>query len=274
MLELLLRERRFPAREIVPFASERSIGRELEEAWSCADSATRRSRASTSRSSPPAAPPPASGRRALRGRRGGRRQLVALAHGGRSARRRRGQPRGSGEPPRDHRQPELLDHADGRRAQAARGRSRDRAARDQHLPGRLGHRHASCRELLDQSHALLHEREIAPPSEYAHQIASTCSPHAGSFRRGRGSHRRGAQADERDAQDPRRPVDPRQRHLRSRPRGHRALGGGERADTRAALARARPRAAERGTRGHGARQTRQAPATRSQSTPRARTAYT
>lgn len=36
-------------------------------------------------------------------------------------------------------------------------------------------------ELLDQSHALLHEREIAPPTEYAHQIAFNALPHAGSF---------------------------------------------------------------------------------------------
>jgi aspartate-semialdehyde dehydrogenase len=36
-------------------------------------------------------------------------------------------------------------------------------------------------ELLDQSHALLHEREITPPSAYAHQIAFNALPHAGSF---------------------------------------------------------------------------------------------
>jgi aspartate-semialdehyde dehydrogenase len=36
-------------------------------------------------------------------------------------------------------------------------------------------------ELLDQSHALLHEREIEPPASYAHQIAFNALPHAGSF---------------------------------------------------------------------------------------------
>jgi aspartate-semialdehyde dehydrogenase len=36
-------------------------------------------------------------------------------------------------------------------------------------------------ELLEQSHALLHEREIAPPDSYAHQIAFNALPHAGSF---------------------------------------------------------------------------------------------
>jgi aspartate-semialdehyde dehydrogenase len=39
-------------------------------------------------------------------------------------------------------------------------------------------------ELLDQAHALLHDREIAPPSEYAHQIAFNALPHAGSFAAG------------------------------------------------------------------------------------------
>jgi aspartate-semialdehyde dehydrogenase len=39
-------------------------------------------------------------------------------------------------------------------------------------------------ELLDQSHALLHEREIEPPSAYAHRIAFNALPHAGSFAAG------------------------------------------------------------------------------------------
>jgi aspartate-semialdehyde dehydrogenase len=41
--------------------------------------------------------------------------------------------------------------------------------------------HRAVEELLDQSHALLHEREIAPPSAYAHQIAFNALPHAGRF---------------------------------------------------------------------------------------------
>jgi aspartate-semialdehyde dehydrogenase len=36
-------------------------------------------------------------------------------------------------------------------------------------------------ELLDQSQALLNEREIAPPDSYAHQIAFNALPHAGNF---------------------------------------------------------------------------------------------
>jgi aspartate-semialdehyde dehydrogenase len=36
-------------------------------------------------------------------------------------------------------------------------------------------------ELLDQSHALLHEREISSPRQYAHRIAFNALPQAGSF---------------------------------------------------------------------------------------------
>ncbi|HXC46551.1 MAG TPA: aspartate-semialdehyde dehydrogenase [Solirubrobacteraceae bacterium] len=36
-------------------------------------------------------------------------------------------------------------------------------------------------ELLDQAHAILHEREIEAPRAYAHQIAFNALPHAGSF---------------------------------------------------------------------------------------------
>jgi aspartate-semialdehyde dehydrogenase len=39
-------------------------------------------------------------------------------------------------------------------------------------------------ELLDQSHALLHERDIDAPAAYAHQIAFNALPHAGSFAEG------------------------------------------------------------------------------------------
>jgi aspartate-semialdehyde dehydrogenase len=39
-------------------------------------------------------------------------------------------------------------------------------------------------ELLDQSHALLHERAIGEPAAYAHQIAFNALPHAGSFAAG------------------------------------------------------------------------------------------
>jgi len=40
---------------------------------------------------------------------------------------------------------------------------------------------AAVDELLDQSHALLHDQAIEPPSAYAHQIAFNVLPQAGSF---------------------------------------------------------------------------------------------
>ena len=40
---------------------------------------------------------------------------------------------------------------------------------------------AAVDELLDQSHALLHEQDISSPSTYAHQIAFNALPQAGSF---------------------------------------------------------------------------------------------
>jgi len=43
---------------------------------------------------------------------------------------------------------------------------------------------AAVDELLDQSHALLHSSDIQPPSSYAHQIAFNALPHAGSFAEG------------------------------------------------------------------------------------------
>jgi aspartate-semialdehyde dehydrogenase len=39
-------------------------------------------------------------------------------------------------------------------------------------------------ELLEQSHALLHDRQIEPPEAYAHQIAFNALPHAGTFAAG------------------------------------------------------------------------------------------
>jgi aspartate-semialdehyde dehydrogenase len=43
---------------------------------------------------------------------------------------------------------------------------------------------AAVDELLDQSHALLHQADIQPPAAYAHQIAFNALPHAGSFAAG------------------------------------------------------------------------------------------
>ncbi len=133
----LLREREFPAREVVPFASPRSAGRVLEGAARTAGTSPCRAR----RGHHPGLRPRAVLRRRLhlgrvgaalrrRGRRGGG-QLLALAHARRrAAGRRGGQPRRARRASRHRRQPQLLDDADGRRAEAPARRRRDRAARD------------------------------------------------------------------------------------------------------------------------------------------------
>ena len=136
-----LRERAFPAREVVPFASERSAGRTLRR---------RQRRPAAARGHDPGLRPRHLLRRrhhvgrvgaALRGRRlRGRGQLLPLAHGGgRPARRGRGQPARARAPPRADRQPELLDHAADGRAQADPRRRGDRAAHRLHLPVRVRH---------------------------------------------------------------------------------------------------------------------------------------
>ena len=232
----LLRERGFPAREIVPFASERSVGRELEGGlvvqglseesiqgfdlalFSAGGAHLRRVGA------------------AIR-RRGCRRdrQLLALAHArGRAARRQRGQPRGARNAPRDHRQPELLDDADGRRA---RSRCTDEAGIERLVISTYqavsGTGKRAVDELLDQSHALLHEREIAPPDAYAHQIAFNALPHAGSFAAGEDhtdEERKLINETRKILGDPH---DRDHRDLRARARRQRPLRGRQRADARA-----------------------------------------
>ena len=87
-------------------------------------------------------------------------------------------------------------------------------------------------ELLDQSHALLHEREIESPGAYAHQIAFNALPHAGSFADG-DDHT----DEERKLMNETRKIlgDPSirgQRHLRARARRQRPLRGRQRADAR------------------------------------------
>ena len=170
--------------------------------------ATTRSRASTSRCSPPAVERQRGVGAALRRRgRRRRRQLLALAHAGRRAARRvRGQPGGARRPPRDRRQPELHDHADGRGARAAAGRGRHRAARDLDLPGGLGHRQgAPWTSCLAQSRCsrATGGRPPAPPST-PHQIAFNVAPAGRDLQAPATTTRRGAQVHERDAQDPRR----------------------------------------------------------------------
>ena len=209
MLELL-RERSFPASEIVAFASERSVGRELaggltvqglsEESIQGFDLALFSAGGSTS------------GEWAPRFAQAG---AVVVDNSSRwrmserrAAGRQRGQPRRARRPPRDHRQPQLLDHADGRGAEADPRRGRHRAPRDQHLPGRLRHGQARRgRAARPVPRAAARARHRSRPTPTPTRSPSTRCPTPARFARGRGPHRRGAQADQRDAQDPRRPRD-------------------------------------------------------------------
>ena len=188
---------------------------------------------------------------ALRGRgRGGDRQLLALAHERRrAARRQRGQPARRSTPTTG-----IIANPNCSTMQMvvalkpihdAAGIERLVISTYQAVSG-TGRR--AVDELLDQSHALLHEREIAAPEQYAHQIAFNALPHAGSFAPG-DDHT----DEERKLINETRKIlgDPSirdQRHLRARPRRQRALRGRQRADARGALARAGTRAAARGAR--------------------------
>jgi aspartate-semialdehyde dehydrogenase len=179
----LLRERAFPAREIVPFASERSVGRELEgglivqglseESIQSFDIALFSAGASTS------------GEWAPRFAQAG---AVVIDNSSRW--------RMSADVPLvvSEVNPEALDSHRGivanpncstmqmvvalKPLQAEAGIERLVISTYQAVSG-TGKR--AVDELLDQSHALLHERDIEPPDAYAHQIAFNALPHAGSF---------------------------------------------------------------------------------------------
>ena len=180
------------------------------------------------------------GAEAGRGRRGRRRQHQPLAHARRrSSGRRRGQPRCRRGPRRHRRQPELLDHADGRRAQAPLRRGRDRAPGHLHLPGGVGHRQGGDRRAAGpvQGGAQRPRRgrqRLSAPDRVQRAAAG------GQLRGRRRPHRRGAQADRRDAKDSRRRVDPGQRDMRAGACCDRPLGGRQRRDEGAALAGASP----------------------------------
>ena len=258
-----LRKREFPAREIVPFASERSAGRELDGAvvqpLTPGDGQGLRPGAVLGR------------RRALEGvgaalprrRRRRRGQLVGLAHGPRGpARRRRGQPRGARRAPRHRRQPELRGH--GPRAAAARARPglRPGERRVQLLPGRgrrgaEGHRRAR-RPGGDPrpGHRPARHRRLDRAPQGA---AQDPRGHAGLQRRaaarrrgGKRLHRRGDEAQARVAQDPRAARAARLAHVRAGAGDGRALDRGPGHVPGRGRPRGRPARARR-LPGHGAR---------------------
>jgi aspartate-semialdehyde dehydrogenase len=179
----LLREREFPASEIVPFASERSVGRELEgglivqglseESIQGFDIALFSAGGSTSGEWAP--------RFAAAG-------AVVIDNSSRW--------RMAEDVPLvvSEVNPEALDSHRGiianpncstmqmvvalRPLQEAAGIERLVISTYQAVSG-TGRR--AVEELLDQSHALLHEQQISSPQQYAHQIAFNVLPHAGSF---------------------------------------------------------------------------------------------
>jgi len=102
-------------------------------------------------------------------------------------------------------------------------------------------------ELLDQSHALLHDRVLPSPREYAHRIAFNALPHAGSFAAGE-DHT----DEERKLMDETRKIleDPHLRHVRACAHRQRPLRGRQRADARTHRSRACSRAPARSARRH------------------------
>ena len=170
-------------------------------------------------------------------------------------------------PPRPDRQPQLLDDAADGRAGPDPPRGRDRAAGRRHLPVGVGHRPARrSTSSTAQAHASLHGMEMPAPEIYPDHIGFNVIGAAGNVRRRRRPHRRGAQDDVRDAQDPRGRVDRDRGHVRPGAGPGRPLDRGQRPDPRAAQRRSGPRAAGRRARhrarGRAARRCRPRAATR------------
>ena len=104
-------------------------------------------------------------------------------HERRAARRQRGQPRGRRRPSRPRRQPELLDDADGRGAEADPRRGRDRATRRLDLPVGLRDRAARDRGAAGPVGGRPRRRE--PEADvYPHQIAFNVLPQVETFKGG------------------------------------------------------------------------------------------
>ncbi len=182
MLEML-RERNFPASEIVPFASERSVGRELDGGLTVR----------------PLTPETIQGFDIALFSAGGSisgEWAPAFAEAGAVVIDNSSRSRMSDEVPLvvSEVNPEALDNHRGiianpncstmqmvvalKPLQDAAGIERLVITTFQAVSG-SGRR--AVEELLDQSHAVLHDRDIAPPNAYAHQIAFNALPHAGSF---------------------------------------------------------------------------------------------
>ena len=242
----VMRERGFPADEVVPFASERSAGRKIDhgnvdlEVRALSDGSIKDfdlalfSAGSTISED---------WGRALRGGCGGGGQLVLLAdEGRRAAGGRGGEPRGARRPPRDRGQPQLLDDADGGSAQADSRRGGIERLVISTYQSVSGTGQRAVEELRPGARRARGRRAAAalglPPPDRLQRA----SP-GGDVQGGRRLHDRGAQDDGRDAQDPRRAGHRDLGHLRARPGLHGPLGVDQRPDARPAVTGGVPRPA-------------------------------
>ena len=202
MMELL-RERAFPADEIVPFASERSAGTEIDggrpsRRWTTTPTSRDRHRAvlgrrGTSRTWAPRFVE--AGAMVIDNSSAFRKDPTCRWSSPRSTRR-------AQEPPRPHRQPQLLDDAaDGGAGAdpAAVGIERLVVSTYQLVSG-TGKK--AIDELDAQAHANLHGMDMPDARGLSRPDRVQRDRRRRELRRGRRPHRRGAQDDVRDAQDP------------------------------------------------------------------------
>ena len=222
-----LKERGFPAETIVPFASERSEGRELDgvpcrvlsdESIQGFDIALfSRGRDDLARV----------GAEVRRRRRGRRRQLERLPPRPRDpARGLRGQPGRARGPPRPDREPELLDDAADGRAEADPRRGRHRPPDRLDLPVGLRHRRQGGQGARGPDPRRAGRRGAPGPHDLPAPHRVQRAGRRRELPRRRRPHRRRAQDDVRDAQDPRRREHQDRRHVRARAGAQRALGVG------------------------------------------------
>ena len=245
----VMRERSFPADEIVPFASERSAGRTIDYGDQQPD------RRGAVRRVDPGLRPRAVLRRlgrqrrvgaeVRRRRRGRRRQLVAVAHA-----RRRAAGRVRGQPGRARRRTSgIVANPNCSTMQMvvalkpildAVGIERLVVSTYQSVSG-TGQR--AVEELHAQAQAVVDAKELPPPSIYPHQIAFNVLPQVEKFKDGDDYT-----TEERKMMGETRKILGARRHrdlgdLRARARVHRPLGVDQRPDARPAVAGGVPRAA-------------------------------
>ena len=239
-----LRERGFPASEIVPFASERSEGKELDgvpcrvladDTIQGFDLALFSAGATTSR---------AWAQKFV--------DAGAVVVDNSSAFRRDPEiplvvsevnPDALHDHQRADREPELLDDAADGRAEADLRRGRDRPPDRLHLPVGVRHRREGRARARGADPRRARRRGAAGADDLPAPDRVQRARRRRQLRRRRRPHRRRAQDDVRDAQDPRRREHPDRGHVRARARAQLALGVGEPRDPRGPERRGRARAA-------------------------------